>query len=266
MTGTGSANNYCLDDSSVGGTGDGSSYGEAGIEVKNSDAASIGAAYSTYVLPPGTSVNVGSEYFEYATTPLTTTTGPESCPSLYATSSSGCSESVYRARYPPTHQPPRPGPASRPSGAGQNSADWESQALRFPIVAADGDDLREMTICIRGRRGPEIHGTAKPRPLGRGLALGVQGGGSAPARGWGESPILGTELGAECTGAKLRRTSDGRVYARRFHCCAPGCRMIHEVRAAPSPRWNRAPVDGQQLGRDPPPASRSRAGKAADFA
>ena len=211
MTGTGSANDYCLDDSSVGGTGDGSSYGEAGIEVKNSDAASIGAAYSTYVLPPGTSVNVGSEYFEYATTPLTTTTGPESCPSLYATSSSGCSESVYRARYPPTHQPPRPGPASRPSGAGQNSADWESQALRFPIVAADGDDLREMTICIRGRRGPEIH-------------------------------------------------------ARRFHCCAPGCRMIHEVRAAPSPRWNRVPVDGQQLGRDSPPASRSRAGKAADFA
>jgi hypothetical protein len=48
--------------------------------------------------------------------------------------------------------------------------------------------------------------------LGRGLALGVQGGGSTPARGWGESPILGTELGAEGAGAKLRHTSDGRVY------------------------------------------------------
>ena len=57
-----------------------------------------------------------------------------------------------------------------------------------------------------------FHDKAKPRPLGRGLALGVQGGGSAPARGWGESPILGIELGAEGGGAKLRRTSDGRVY------------------------------------------------------
>ena len=43
-------------------------------------------------------------------------------------------------------------------------------------------------------------------------ALGVQGGGSTPARGWGESPILGIKLGAEGAGAKLRRTSDGRVY------------------------------------------------------
>jgi hypothetical protein len=51
--------------------------------------------------------------------------------------------------------------------------------------------------------------------LGRGLALGVQGGGSAPARGWGESPILGTELGAEGAGVELRHTSDGRVYCSR---------------------------------------------------
>jgi hypothetical protein len=58
-----------------------------------------------------------------------------------------------------------------------------------------------------------LHDREKPRPLGRGLALGVQGGGSAPARGWGESPTLGTELGAEGAGAKLRRTSDGRVYS-----------------------------------------------------
>ena len=57
-----------------------------------------------------------------------------------------------------------------------------------------------------------VHDREKPRPLGRGLALGVQGGGSTPARGWGESPILGTELGAEGAGAKLRHTSDGRVY------------------------------------------------------
>jgi len=40
-------------------------------------------------------------------------------------------------------------------------------------------------------------------PLGAGLALGVQG---------GESPTLGTELGAEGAGAQLRRTSDGPVY------------------------------------------------------
>jgi hypothetical protein len=54
-------------------------------------------------------------------------------------------------------------------------------------------------------------------PLGAGcLALGVQGGGSAPARGWGESPILGIELGAEGAGAKLRRISDGRVYSTRI--------------------------------------------------
>jgi len=52
-----------------------------------------------------------------------------------------------------------------------------------------------------------------PNPLGeKGFFLGVQGGGSAPARGWGESPTLGIELGAEYVGAKLRRTSDGRVY------------------------------------------------------
>jgi len=46
-------------------------------------------------------------------------------------------------------------------------------------------------------------------------ALGVQGGGSTPARGWGESPILGIKLGAEGAGAKLRRTSDGRVYLKK---------------------------------------------------
>jgi hypothetical protein len=57
-----------------------------------------------------------------------------------------------------------------------------------------------------------FHDREKPRPLGRGLALGVQGGGSAPARGWGESPILGIELSAEGARAKLWRTSDGRVY------------------------------------------------------
>ena len=52
-----------------------------------------------------------------------------------------------------------------------------------------------------------------PYPLGKKeSSLGVQGGGSAPVRGWGESPTLGTELGAEGAGAKLRRTSDGRVY------------------------------------------------------
>jgi hypothetical protein len=60
-----------------------------------------------------------------------------------------------------------------------------------------------------------FHDREKPRPLGRGLALGVQGGGSAPARGWGESPILGVERGAEGTGAKLRCTSDGRVYSEK---------------------------------------------------
>ena len=57
-----------------------------------------------------------------------------------------------------------------------------------------------------------VHDREKPRPLGRGLALGVQGGGSAPARGWGESHTLGTELGAEGAGAERRRASDGRVY------------------------------------------------------
>jgi len=52
-----------------------------------------------------------------------------------------------------------------------------------------------------------------PNPLGeKKPSLGEQGGGSAPARGLGESPILGIELGAEGAGAKLRRTSDGRVY------------------------------------------------------
>jgi len=43
----------------------------------------------------------------------------------------------------------------------------------------------------------------------------VQGGGSAPARRWGESPTVGIELGAEGAGAKLRRTSDGRVYLQQ---------------------------------------------------
>ena len=62
-----------------------------------------------------------------------------------------------------------------------------------------------------GERG-QVHDREKPRPLGRGLALGVQGGGSGPARGWGESPILGIELSAEGARAKLWRTSDGRVY------------------------------------------------------
>ena len=52
-----------------------------------------------------------------------------------------------------------------------------------------------------------------PNPLDeKKLSLGEQGGAPAPARGWGESPILGIELGAEGGGAKLRRTSDGRVY------------------------------------------------------
>jgi hypothetical protein len=52
-----------------------------------------------------------------------------------------------------------------------------------------------------------------PNSLGeKGFFLEVLGDGSAPARGWGESPILGIELGAEYVGAKLRRTSDGRVY------------------------------------------------------
>jgi hypothetical protein len=36
--------------------------------------------------------------------------------------------------------------------------------------------------------------------------------GPAPARGCGESPILGIELSAEDARAKLWRTSDGRVY------------------------------------------------------
>ena len=40
----------------------------------------------------------------------------------------------------------------------------------------------------------------------------MQEGGSAPARGCGESPILGIELSAEDARAKLWRTSDGRVY------------------------------------------------------
>ena len=57
-----------------------------------------------------------------------------------------------------------------------------------------------------------FHAREKPRPLGRGLARGVQGGGSTPARGWGESPILGIELGTEGARAELRHTSDGRVY------------------------------------------------------
>ena len=49
-----------------------------------------------------------------------------------------------------------------------------------------------------------------PNPLGeKEWSLGVQGGGSASARGWGENPILGIEVGAECAGAKLRRTRDG---------------------------------------------------------
>ena len=62
-------------------------------------------------------------------------------------------------------------------------------------------------------RKSRIDDKGKPHPLGWGLAPGVQGGGSAPARGWGKSPTLGIELGAEGAGAKLRRTSDGRVYS-----------------------------------------------------
>ena len=55
---------------------------------------------------------------------------------------------------------------------------------------------------------------AKPRPKGRGWPWRCRGVGAAPARGWGESPTLGIELGAEDAGAKLQRASGGR--GRRF--------------------------------------------------
>lgn len=51
-----------------------------------------------------------------------------------------------------------------------------------------------------------------PNSPWRDALLGVQGGGSAPARWWGESLTIGIELVAEGVGAELRRTSDGRVY------------------------------------------------------
>ena len=55
---------------------------------------------------------------------------------------------------------------------------------------------------------------ANPRPKGRGWPWRCRGVGAAPARGWGESPTLGIELGAEDAGAKLQRASGGR--GRRF--------------------------------------------------
>ena len=64
-----------------------------------------------------------------------------------------------------------------------------------------------------------------PDPPRRDGLLGVQGGGSAPAREWGESPTLGIELAAEGAGAELRRTSDGRVYSVLRVCC----RRIREM-------------------------------------
>jgi len=81
-------------------------------------------------------------------------------------------------------------------GHSQRKCDW-------------GLPCRPRLWCI-GRQ--TLHDKAKPRPLGRGWPWGCRAVGAPPARGWGESPNLGTELGAEGAGAQPRRTSDGPVY------------------------------------------------------
>jgi len=73
------ASTHYVDDSASGGTGDGASYGEAGIEFTNAGADDLGVQLSTYILPPGTTENLGATYKQYATTPLTAVTRSDTC-------------------------------------------------------------------------------------------------------------------------------------------------------------------------------------------
>lgn len=74
-TGGGSVTNYYKDDSAVdaGDTGDQQSYGDTGVFITN-PGSEVELALVSYILPPGSTANVGQEYFDRATNPLTAAT------------------------------------------------------------------------------------------------------------------------------------------------------------------------------------------------
>jgi hypothetical protein len=82
--GGGTVTNYYVDDGAIDNsdTGDRRSYGDAGLQVSCSIfSPCAGASFKliAYILPPGTSTNVGNVYFARATQPLQATTAAQCC-------------------------------------------------------------------------------------------------------------------------------------------------------------------------------------------
>ena len=80
----GTATNYYKDNSAVdaGDTGDQRSYGDTGVLIMN-PGIEIELGLVSYILPPGSTDNVGQGYYERATNPLTTTTTAQFSNTIY---------------------------------------------------------------------------------------------------------------------------------------------------------------------------------------
>ncbi len=94
--GTGTAGTYYLDDNTGGVTGDPAtygfadsgdqlSYGDVGVTINGSGNSTIAMGLSTYILPAGTTGDVGATYYDYAVNPLTNAVTAENCTSVTPT-------------------------------------------------------------------------------------------------------------------------------------------------------------------------------------